>query len=452
MICLLQADYNNNEYFDVEDIGNHPRLKQEHVLMSSAIISRVEMKVFEADLIATVVASSERDQEWTARKRELEKLENEGKEFPKKWMNKDGLLYYKNRLYISNDEGLQTTVAKGCHYSQVAGHFGQEKTLEIVSRDFYWKGLTAWINDYVQSCDECQHNKSPRHARYGLLQPLQIPFAAWTSILTDFITHLPESQGHTHIMVVVDRFTKMAHFIGLKENATANDVADTFLREVWKLDGLPTEIILDMDAKFSGEFWESLCKSLGIKGKVSTAYHLQTDGQTERTNQTREGYLRNFVNYDQNDWYQLLPLAEHAYNNSTTNAYGMSPFYANYRFHPQTEWMKEGEAQNPGAGRYTHWMKVIHQHARKALDQTREEMSKYYNQKTCQQPDIKVGDLVMLNAKSIRTKQPTKKLSPRMHGPFKVLEVKKGERAFKLAISPRWNIHPIFHVSLLEAY
>jgi len=205
-------------------------------------------------------------------------------------------------------------------------------------------------------------------------------------------------------MVVVDRFTKMAHFISLNKNATAKDVADTFLREVWKLDGLPTEIISDMDAKFSGEFWESLCKSLSTRRKMSTAYHPQTDGQMERTNQTLEGYLRNFVNYDQNDWYQLLPLAEHAYNYSTTNAHGMSPFYANYGFHPQTEWMKEREAQNPGAGLYAHWMQVTHQHARKALEQTREEMSKYYDRKARQQPDIKVGDLVMLNAKNIRTK------------------------------------------------
>jgi len=234
------------------------------------------------------------EEEWTAPKRELEKLENEGKEFPKNWTNKDGHLYYKNRLYIPNDEGLQTTIAKGCHDLQVAGHFGQEKTVEIVSRDFHWKGLTAWINDYVPSCDECQHNKSPRHARYGLLQPLQTPFAAWTSISRDFITRLPESHGHTQIMVVVNRFTKMAHFIGLNENATAKDVADTFLREVWNLHCLPTKIISDMDAKFSGELWESLCKSLGIRRKLSTAYHPQRDGQTERTNQTLEGYLRNF--------------------------------------------------------------------------------------------------------------------------------------------------------------
>jgi len=148
-ICFLQADSNNNEYFDVEDMGNHPRLRKDHVLMSSAIISQVEMKVFEVDFITTVVAASEKDQEWKARKRELEKPENEGKECPKNWTKKDGMLYYKNRLYIPNAEGPQSTIAKGCHDSRVAGHFGEEKTVEIVTRDFYCNGLTAWINDYI---------------------------------------------------------------------------------------------------------------------------------------------------------------------------------------------------------------------------------------------------------------------------------------------------------------
>jgi len=168
--------------------------------------------------------------------------------------------------------------------------------------------------NYVRSCDECQHSKSPRHAKYGLLQPLEVPYAAWSSIWMEFITQLPESQGITQIMVVIDRFTKMAHFIGLHENATAKDVADTFLREVWKLHGLPTEIISDMDAKLAVEFWESWCKMLGVKRRMSTAYHPQTDGQAERTNQVLEGYVRTFVNYDQDDCYELLPLAEHAYN------------------------------------------------------------------------------------------------------------------------------------------
>jgi len=177
-------------------------------------------------------------------------------------------------------------------------------------------------------------------------------------------------------MVVVDRFRKMAHFTGLHGNATAKGVADTFLPEVWKLHRLPTEIISDMDAKFSGEFWESLYKMLGVKRRMSTAYHPHTDGQTERTNQVLEGYLRTFVNYDHNDWYQLLPLAEHAYNNSATNAHKMTPLFANYGFHPQTEWMKEREAQNPRVTLYVHWMQDIQRQAKHTRQNTRQSMKK----------------------------------------------------------------------------
>ena len=177
-----------------------------------------------------------------------------------------------------------------------------------------------------------------------------------------------------------------------------------------------------MDAKFAGEFWESLCKKLGIKRKMSTAYHPQTDGQAERVNQVSGGYLRIFVNYDQNDWYHLLPLAEFAYNNSATSTHGMTPFFANYGYHPQTEWLKEREAQNPVADMYGHWMKMIHQKARESLEKTREAMGRYYNQHARQQPDFKVGDLVMLNAKNIHTKRPSPKLAPRLYGPFKILE------------------------------
>jgi len=203
--------------------------------------------------------------------------------------------------------------------------------------------------------------------------------------------------------------------------------------------------------KFSGQFWESLCKMLGVKRRMSRAYHPQTDGQTVRTNQVLDGYLQIFVNYDQNDWYQLLRLAEHAYNNSATNAHKMPPFFANYSFHPQTEWMKERKAHNPGATMYAHWMQDIHRQAKQTRENIRESMKKYYDRKVTEQPRIEVGDLVMLNAKNICTKRPLKKLSPKPYGPFKVLE-KKGSRAYKLEISPRWKIHPVFHVLLLEPY
>jgi len=250
IMCQLYADSRESRLFSENDVGRNPWLLQEEVMVSSAMISKALLQEYELGLLEEVQEASNRDLEWLSREATLKDLISRDKELPTNWQYRDGFPYFKNRLYIPANDALKTKIAKGCHDSKVAGHFGMETTIEIITRDFYWKGLTEWINDYVGSCDECQHNKSPRHARWGLLQPLETPYAAWNSISTDFITQLPESQGYTQIMVVVDRFTKMAHFIGLPTNATAKDVANVFLREVWKLHGLPTEIISDMDAKF----------------------------------------------------------------------------------------------------------------------------------------------------------------------------------------------------------
>jgi len=181
------------------------------------------------------------------------------------------------------------------------------------------------------------------------------------------------------------------------------------------------------------------------------AFHPQTDGQTERTSQVLEGYLQTFVNYDQNYWYQLLPLAEQAYNNSATNVQKMTPFFAIYGFLTHMEWKKETAAHNPGATLYAHWMQDIHRQAKETLENELESSKKYCDRKGTKQPSIEVSDLVMLNAKKIRTKRRSKKLSPKLDGPFKVLE-RKASRAYKLEISWRWKIHPVFHVSLLEPY
>jgi len=129
----------------------------------------------------------------------------------------------------------------------------------------------------------------------------------------------------------------------------------------------------------------------------------------------------------------------------------MTPFFANYGFHPQTEWMKKREAHNRGGTIYPHWMRDIHRQARQTLENTPESMKKYYDRKATKQPDIEVSDLVMLNAKNISTKQPSKKVSLKWYGRFKVLE-RKGSRTYKLEISPQWKIHPVFHISLLEPY
>jgi len=160
-------------------------------------------------------------------------------------------------------------------------------------------GLTDWVNDYVRSWTTCQQGKASRDVQFGSHNPRQVPYAAWASTLVDLITQLPKWGGYTQIMVVVERFTKMGHFFRLEEKATSRDVAESVFKKVSKLHGLPLELISDMDAKFAAEFWESLCKKLSIKRKMSTAYLQPTDAQRERVNQGVGGYLRIFVNYDE---------------------------------------------------------------------------------------------------------------------------------------------------------
>jgi hypothetical protein len=364
----------------------------------------------------------------------------------------EGLLYYKNRLWIPDSNELRQEIATSEHDSKVAGHFGQGKTLELMTRHFFWPNLEKWVEDYVRSCDECQRNKSPRHARFGLLQPLELSYRPWSSISMDFIIELPESgEGYSSIWVIVDRFTKMAHFVPLKKPATAENLAKVFVREIWRLHGLPTDIVSDRDSRFTSEFWQSTLTLLGIRPRMSTSFHPQTDGQTEKVNQSIELYVRTFCNYEQDDWYDLLPLAEYAYNNSVTSGNGLSPFYANYGYHPRTNWPTEEVVRNPASEAYVHYVTNVHELCKNGLKKTQERMAKYYDQHHKEAPAYKIGDQVMLHGRNISTRRPSRKFDHKMHGPFKVVKL-LSRSAVRLELPRRWRIHDVFHVSLLEPY
>ena len=190
---------------------------------------------------------------------------------------------------------------------------------------------------------------------------------------------------------------------------------------------------------------------LKVDRNMSTAYHPQTDGQTERVNQSVEAYLRQFCNYEQNDWVEILPMAEYAYNNSATTAHGLTPFYANYGYHPRTNWPVEAEAKNPAGRNYAHWMSSVHEWCLERLKDTSERMKKYYDVKVKEAPQYRVGDLVMLNGKHLKTRRPCKKLDHKLQGPFKVAKI-LSPSAVKLTLPSTWGGPRSFHVSLLEPY
>ena len=230
---------------------------EQWVLIDSARIAATKVYTLPGTFVEKLKAAAKADPDWIATARAVEEKSDvvaPGFEV------KDGILLYENRFVIPNDTGLRLKVMAENHDSKVAGHFGQFKTLERLRQNFFWSKMDEDCKDYVRSCDVCQRDKTSRRKRYGLLQPLDIPHQPWRSISMDFITGLPESNGFTQIWVVVDRLTKMAHFVPVRTGAKspAKELAETFAREVWRLHCLPADIVSDHGSIFISTFWKEL--------------------------------------------------------------------------------------------------------------------------------------------------------------------------------------------------
>ena len=264
----------------------------------------------------------------------------------------------------------------------------------------------------------------------------------------DFISQLPISNGYDSILVIVDRFSKMAIFIRSLSTATSLDLATTFIEHVFSKHGLPDDIISDRGSLFISSFWESLCSLLKIKRNLSTAYHPETDGQTERVNQVLEQYLRMYVSYHQDDWDSWLPLAEFAYNNAEHSSTKQSPFFTNYGRHPRFDSIQIKDASP--AGQLISTIRKTQDQLKIELEKAVRRFKRYADDKRIKPPEFNIGDSVWLSSRNIQSTRPTKKLSEKWLGPFKILE-KIGFSSFKLQLPDRWkSVHPVFHISLLE--
>ncbi|CAJ2661631.1 unnamed protein product [Trifolium pratense] len=225
-----------------------------------------------------------------------------------------GELRRRGKLVIGHNTQLQESILQWLHDSAVGGHSGRDCTIARVKSLFFWKGMAKDIHNYIKNCVVCQRNKSDLSACPGLLHPLPIPTKIWVDISMDFIEGLPPSTGKHVILVVVDRLSKYAHFIPLSHPYTAMDIAKVFLDNVFKLHGLPDSITNDRDPIFLSKFWNEFFKLQGVELNKSTAYHPQSDGQTEIVNKAVETYLRCMCSDKPSTWSQWISLAEYWYN------------------------------------------------------------------------------------------------------------------------------------------
>ena len=294
-----------------------------------------------------------------------------------KWKIEDNLVLKEEKIYVPKDEELRVEIIWLHHDVPAAGHGGRWKTVELVTRNYWWLGVTRDVGKYVEGCDLCQRMKNRTEELAGKLKLSEVPKKSWSHLTVDFITKLPVVAGKDAVLVVCDRLSKMTHFVATTEGTSAEGLARLFQDNVWKLHGLPESVVLDRGPQFVAELTKELNKMLGIQTKLSTAFHSQTDGQTERMNQELEQYLRFFIEHRQKDWPEWLAVAEFAINNKAHTATKVLPFMANYgkEIRMGGDIRKKGKVKS--ATEFVERMKKVHEEAEAALRKTQEEMKKY---------------------------------------------------------------------------
>ncbi|QRV73869.1 Retrotransposable element Tf2 protein [Ceratobasidium sp. AG-Ba] len=354
---------------------------------------------------------------------------------------KEDLLWYEGQIVIPENKEIQLAILEMHHDNPIAGHQGQARTLELISRRYYWPAMKQQVNQFVKTCEICQRSKG--HKQYAPQKPVPIPQKPWEDIAYDFIVKLPESQGMDSILVVIDCFSRQAHFIPCLESTNAEGVADLFIREVWKLHGLPKTTVSDRGPTFNSQFLKALYAKLGINPKFSTAFHPETDGITERTNQWLEGFLRSFCNYRQDDWVRWLPIAEFCHNNQVNSATGKTAFETIYGLHPRWD-LVDLEVNAPNAADMADSMQAV-------WDEAIASMEFYRSKERDPKREYKVGDKVWLVGQNITTRRPSKKLDNKKLGPF-VISERISSHAYRLELPKTMRTHNVFHINLLTPF
>ncbi|QRW26694.1 Retrotransposable element Tf2 protein [Rhizoctonia solani] len=310
-----------------------------------------------------------------------------------------------------------------------------DRTLELVSRNYYWPSIRADTYWHVDSCETCQRIRKPKYASIPP-QPLKLPVRPWQHISYDMIVDLPKDGSNNSILVIVDSFTKYGIFVKCSKKLKAPELAELFLEHVWKWHGMPEKTVSDRGRVFNNKFLKALYKRLGIDPHFSSAYHPQSNGQTEQVNPSIKHFLRAYLGVNQRDWTKWLPMAEFAYNNAVHSSTGKTPFKALYGWEP-TLTPSNVPTDVPEADELAQTMEAQWKEVESALWQAKQRMTAG---ESGSPTEFKIGEEAWLNAKNVNLKTLSPKLTEQRLGLFKVTE-KISNRAYRLELPPTMRIH-----------
>ena len=358
-------------------------------------------------------------------------------------------------LCLPRDRKLLLELLTQAH--ETVGHFGHQRTDEYIRRWYWWPYENKDVREYCATCDACQRLKTSNKMPAGKHHPLPIPTKPWDSIGMDFIGPFPESKGFNYLWVVICRMMSMVHLIPVHTTMTANQLSWVYLREIVRLHGLPSSIVSDRDSKFTSQWWRELHRILGAKLLMSTSFHPQTDGQTERANRNVGQIFRSIVRHDQKDWAERVDLTEFAINVSIAETTWFAPFELNGGYMPSM--MKEirsDERISKGIRSFAETALQNLADAHDAIIEARVFQTKRTNACRAEEPRIVEGSLVYLSTKNLNLpKGRARKLCPKFVGPWKVLKTWPETSTYELELPTALRerrIHPIFHISLLRPY
>lgn len=306
------------------------------------------------------------------------------------------------------------------------------------------------VRGFVSACSVCSRSKTPHSPPSGLLQPLPIPHRPWSHIALDFVTGLPPSDNYTTICTITDRFSKAVHFVPLTKLPSAKSTAQMIMQHVVHLHSIPLNIVSGRGPQFSSNFWKAFCTLLGSSASLSSGYHPETNGQTERANQTLETVLRCVCANNPASWSGQLPFVEYSINSHVSSASGLSPFECCLGYQPPLFPSQEKEVGVPSAEAFIRRCRRTWLSARRALTRAGTQMKSTADKHRLPSPRYRVGQKVWLSARDVPLRVESRKLAPRYLGPFPIIKL-INPSAVKLKLPPSMRrLHPVFHVSRLK--